>query len=585
MKNLFLFINKIKFILGTDVKYFFLMIFGFLISSLFELLGIGIIYPYIRLISNFENVKNNEFIVFATDLFELTDKSDIILCVSILLVLVFLLRNFVYFVIQYLIQYNTNSVLESIRNKMFKTYVNSSYDYFLDANSSDLINKLTNDTRNFALNVYISILKLLSDTVLLVIVFSVIVYVNYYVIPIFVLFALFVFFFYKFSKNKTFEYGKIGTDSLENIIEFVNQAFLNIKITKIHVLEEFFFKKVKINSYNFKHGASKFWAFLLAPKLIIETMLIIGIVSFVMYYINTGGDPTKIISILSMIGIAALRLLPSVNNITSSLSAINHGKYVVDKLYTDLAELSEITLEEYTDSEITFKNNISIKDLSFSYKNCEELAVKNVNININHGDIIGVIGKSGSGKSTLIDLILGLLTPGNGNITVDDNEINTNNRNWKHIIGYVPQQIYLIDDSIMKNIAFGIKDEDIDESKIFEILKMVNLDKFIESLPDGIYTKTGENAVRLSGGQRQRIGIARALYKNPEVIIFDEATSALDSETEKVVTDAINNLGNSKTMIIVAHRLNTLSKCNIIYELENGSVKWSGPYNEIVDKQ
>lgn len=583
------FISKIKFILGKNTLKFYLMILLFLFSSVVELIGIGIIYPYIKIVSDYTSFQNNEYIMNFVDIFGLATKEEILVGVSIALVLVFVLRNIVYFSVQYMIQYNTNTVLETLRNKMFDSYIYAPYQFFIKSNSADLINKITSDTGNFTNNVYINILRFLSDTILLSVVFITLIAISFWVLPVLLFFIIFVWVFYKFSKNKTFEYGKIGTKSNEYIIRNITQSISGIKITKIHLLEKYFSNSVHTNTNNIKIATSKFWAFLIVPKLIIESMLILSIASFVIYFVFNGHDTTSLVSMLSVIGIAALRLLPSINNITNSISAIRHGMPVVNKLYDDLVELDEVSkLSQYKNEiskKLEFKKSIELKDISFRYEKSDALVLNKINIQIQKGHSIGVMGKSGAGKSTFVDVILGLLEPLNGQIVLDGIVVDTQSGNWKNLLGYVPQQIYLTDDTILANIAFGIELKKIDKTKVDEILKMVNLYEFINTLPQGVETIVGENGIRLSGGQRQRIGIARALYKDPQILIFDEATSALDSETERVVTEAIESLSDSKTMIIVAHRIETLKKCDKIYELANGNVVWIGNYEELLLKK
>ena len=584
------FISKIKFILGKNTLKFYLMILLFLFSSVVELIGIGIIYPYIKIVSDYTSFESNEYIMIFVDIFGLATKEEILVGVSIALVSVFVLRNIVYFSVQYMIQYNTNTVLETLRNKMFDSYIYAPYQFFIKSNNADLINKITSDTGNFTNNVYINILRFLSDAILLSVVFITLISLSFWVLPVLVFFVSFVFVFYKFSKNKTFEYGKIGTKSNENIIRNITQSISGIKITKIHLLEKYFSNSVHTNTNNIKIATSKFWAFLIVPKLIIESILILSIASFVVYFVFNGYDTTSLVSMLSVIGIAALRLLPSINNITNSISAIRHGMPVVNKLYDDLVELDEVSKLSQFNNEISkkleLKESIELKDISFYYEKSDDLVLDKINIAIQKGHSIGIIGKSGAGKSTFVDLILGLLEPLNGQVVLDDAvTVDTKSGSWKNLLGYVPQQIYLTDDTILANIAFGIELEKIDGEKVDEILKMVNLYDFINTLPQGVETIVGENGIRLSGGQRQRIGIARALYKDPQILIFDEATSALDSETERVVTEAIESLSDSKTMIIVAHRIETLKKCNKIYELANGSVVWTGSYEELLLKK
>jgi ABC-type bacteriocin/lantibiotic exporter with double-glycine peptidase domain len=299
--------------------------------------------------------------------------------------------------------------------------------------------------------------------------------------------------------------------------------------------------------------------------------------------------PTEdLIPILSMFLAASFRLIPSINKIMASIQSIKFTKPVVDGIIEEFkiidSKKSIVKNETLKISTLNFENNIEIKNLSFQYESTSKFILKNINLNIKKGSAIGFIGSSGSGKSTLIDIILGILTPSEGNIFIDKIDVNENLRLWQNLLGYVPQSIFLSDESIRNNIAFGIEEKLINEEQIQEAIQMADLQDFINSLPKGIETVVGERGVRLSGGQRQRIGIARALYYNPQIIIFDEATSALDASTEDNVMDSINKLKNIKTMIIVAHRLSTLSKCDIIYELSDGTVIKSLTSGELFKK-
>lgn len=308
-----------------------------------------------------------------------------------------------------------------------------------------------------------------------------------------------------------------------------------------------------------------------------ETVCITGLLLVIVFKLLNGTQPTYFVTTVSIFAVAAFRMLPSFSKITNNLNNVMFNKVSVNALYNDLQDMNELESTRLLDSQkekiIAFQQNITVKKADFRYPNTDKYVLKDVTFTIPKNNSIAFIGPSGEGKTTLADMILGLLAADNGRVLVDGEDIQDNISGWHKMLGYIPQTIYLMDDTIKNNIAYGIPQSEIDEKRLWKALEEAQIKEFIESLPKGIETEVGERGVRLSGGQRQRIGIARALYNNPEVLILDEATSALDNDTEAAVMDAINHLVGSKTLIIIAHRLSTIENCDIIYEVRNGKVK------------
>ena len=310
------------------------------------------------------------------------------------------------------------------------------------------------------------------------------------------------------------------------------------------------------------------------PKYIIEATSVTGLILVIIAEVLHEVDLVNLIPQISVFAVAAFRLLPSISKISAHITTILYYKPSVDLVCQDLNEISgfEYRSEAGAGKEIYFNNCIQIKSLEFYYPNTEKKIVNGVNFCINKGEAVAFVGKSGAGKSTIVDLILGVLEPTQGEILVDNENICDNKLSWYDKIGYVSQNIFLMDSSILNNIAFGVSNENIDMEKVLSAVKLSQLDTFVDSLENGIYTVIGEDGARISGGQKQRIGIARALYNNPDILVFDEATSALDQETEKAVLESIEGLYKKKTMIIIAHRLNTVKKCDKIYEIIDGNI-------------
>ena len=360
-----------------------------------------------------------------------------------------------------------------------------------------------------------------------------------------------------------------------NIIQCMQQAFGGIKEIKIanreSYFEEEFRKQNGLYTYVIKQNA-----FLSSiPKPVMEALCIAGLMITIAVRINmTESDPTHFVGVLAVFAAAAFYLLPSANKMSEYLASIIHNGVVIHKIgeeYTKIRDL-EIDLSEERDyPAMALERAIRVNDMTFTYPEMEEPVLSHVNVTIPKNSSVAFIGPSGAGKTTMVDLILGVLKPQEGQITLDGVDISTSYRGWHDKIGYIPQTIYMLDDTIRNNIAFG-KKEGINDEDVWAALRQAQLDEFVESLEEGLDTVIGEAGVRLSGGQRQRIGIARALYRKPEVLVLDEATSALDTETEAAVMQAIDSLQGKMTMLIIAHRLSTIKNCNIVYKVENGSV-------------
>ena len=373
---------------------------------------------------------------------------------------------------------------------------------------------------------------------------------------------------------------KKGTENRRLCIllnKWLLQSFSGIKDIKVMNREEFFLKNYDETYHKFSiiQRQQSMLTFLSRP--IMETVCICGLLITVIIKLTIqAADVKSFIPTLSVFAVAAFRMLPSFNRISGYISMIMFVKPSVEVLYNDLQDIEKLkksdTVNEINSLKLSLKDSIQIENVSFHYPESEKWILENVSVNIKANTSVAIIGASGSGKTTFVDIILGILEPQKGKISVDGKDINKNIDSWHKSIGYIPQSIYLIDDTIEANIAFGIAKKDIDDDLIQQVIKEAQLDTFIKELSEGIYTVVGDRGVRLSGGQRQRIGIARALYLQPEILILDEATSALDNDTEKEVMEAIDNLHGVRTMIIIAHRLSTIKNCDVIYEVSNGNI-------------
>lgn len=316
------------------------------------------------------------------------------------------------------------------------------------------------------------------------------------------------------------------------------------------------------------------------PRLWLELLAVAGLVALVLVLLVQGKPPTTLLPILGVFAAAAFRIMPSANRILGALQNLRYSLPAIDKLYQEILLLNNTASNESNDT-MLFQNMLTLEQVTYRYENAEHRALNGVSLNIKWGTAVGFIGTSGAGKSTLVDVILGLLTPASGRVLVDNVDIQSNLRGWQNQIGYVPQSIFLTDDSLRRNIAFGLSDDLIDDEAVLRAIKAAQLEAFVGGLSEGVNTLVGERGVRLSGGQRQRIGIARALYHDPGVLVLDEATSSLDMATEKSVMEAINALHGEKTLIIIAHRLSTVANCDWIYKMEQGCVIDAGSFEKL----
>jgi ABC-type multidrug transport system fused ATPase/permease subunit len=385
--------------------------------------------------------------------------------------------------------------------------------------------------------------------------------------------------FYILIKNKVLGWGRSRLYHDGQITQHLVQGLNSVKDVKLMGREMYFLNKFDEHNSDKAKILSKQSTLLQVPRLYLEILAVIGLAGLVIMMLLQNRAMGTLIPTIGVFVAAAFRMIPSVNRIMNSIQSMRYSGPVVERLYQEFKLIKGLAKEEIDRPSVTrflFKHHLDIRDLDFQYPETHRKAIDQVSLSFNTGETIGFIGASGSGKSTLIDIILGLLTPSSGNILVDGKDITSNMRGWQSQIGYVPQTIFLTDDTIIRNIAFGIKDEEIDKKSVLRALKAAQLDEYIDHLPAGLETNVGERGVKLSGGQRQRIGIARALYHDPQVLVLDEATSALDAVTELEVMKAVNALHGTKTILIVAHRLSTIQGCDKLFKLQNGKISWCG---------
>ena len=478
-----------------------------------------------------------------------------------------------------LLTYMQNTFITKNRNRMISRvmaeFLNRPYEKYLGADIPTVF-RITDSDIPQTFSLILAMLQLASEAVVTCLIFLVLLLndpgMTLFIIAVFGLLTLFI---VKVFKPRLNRIGAKNQAIQSRIAKWRIQATYGLKDVKVLNREEFYVRNYYETGKVGAEVARNYAVLNNMPRLLIETVFIVSVLGFLVVYINGGGDITAMVTTISAFAIAAVRVLPSVNRINTYITEIAYTQPSLDFVYDNLQEgmKTDAMLAErraYSQVEkLKLDHQIELDHISFHYPDSDKNIFEDAHMIVPKGKSVGIIGTSGAGKSTIVDILLGLLHAQTGMITCDGVDIFKNYESWLAQIGYIPQSIYLIDESIRDNIAFGIDADKIDEKRIWEVLEEAQLKEFVEELPEGLDTTIGDRGVRLSGGQRQRIGIARALYNDPEILVFDEATSALDNDTEAAVMEAVNSFHGRKTMIIIAHRLNTIEKCDMVYKVEN----------------
>ena len=552
------------------------------IGGLLETLGVGAMIPVVTALLTPETlqeyVDKYPILQQICDMLGIQSVGQMTTALLLALMAIYIIKN-LYLV--YLV-YRQNTFITQSRNQMISRvmgeFLNRPYEQYLGADIPTVF-RITDSDIPQTFSLMLAMLQLASEVVVSGLIFIVLLCTDIFMtLFIMVLFGVMTLVIVKVFKPKLNKIGAKNQAIQSRIAKWRIQAIYGLKDVKVLNREEFFVR----NYYETgKVGANVGRTYAVMnniPRLLIETVFIVGVLTFIIIYMKGGGNVASMVSTLAAFGVAAMRVLPSVNRINTYITEISYNQPSLDFVYQNLQEgmKTDAMLAQrkaYSQKEkLELKDKIELNHISFHYPDSDKNIFTDAHMEVPKGKSVGIMGTSGAGKSTIVDILLGLLHAQEGEITCDGVDIFKNYESWLAQIGYIPQSIYLIDESIRDNIAFGIDADKIDEKRIWEVLEEAQLKEFVEELPNGLDTTIGDRGVRLSGGQRQRIGIARALYHDPEILVFDEATSALDNDTEAAVMDAVNSFHGKKTMIIIAHRLNTIEKCDIIYKVEEGKL-------------
>ncbi len=554
-----------------------LLAIGLFLGAGLELVGVSLITQLVSVIAEPSVIHENALLSLIYNVFGLESDREFFLVMTLGLILVYVLKNvFLMWLnyVQYTFIYRNQLV---ISGRLIDCYLKKPYTYHLDKNSAEMVRNVMLDSERL-FQMLLTVFSLLSE-LLICVLLSLYLLVMDWFITVFIVLTLAVFtgLYMLLFKNRAREYGKINQIYDGKMHQSINQALGAVKDIKILHREKYF-----VNAFT-EYGKKKMTAVRNnnvlgnVPKYVIETVCVGAILTVLLIKLYAGNDINSILPQLAAFVVAAFKLLPSASKINNYVNLIIFLKPSVDLIYRDIKDTEDMKDYEIADKSLKEGpdkvTSIKIKDLSYRYPHTERFVLQNVSFEIPLGYAVGIIGPSGAGKSTLADVILGILKPESGCVMYGDMNVHENPLKWSKKLAYIPQAIFLSDESVRSNVAFGIDNDRIDDEKVWAALKEAQLYDFIKSQPDGLDTMVGERGVRLSGGQRQRIGIARALYDDPEILVLDEATSALDNETEGAVMEAIDSLMGRKTLIIIAHRLTTIENCQIIFRVENGVVE------------
>ncbi len=561
-----------------------LVLLGFMIfiGGFLETLGVSTMIPVVTVLLTPEKVQEYidkyDFLNKICTTLHITSVSQVAVSLLLLLMAVYVIKN-VYLLF---LVYRQNTFITQNRNNMISRvmaeFLNRPYEEYLGADIPTVFRITDSDIpQTFAL--MLALLSLASEVVVSCLIFLVLLIQNVQMtLFVMLVFGVLTLVIVKVLKPRLNQIGAKNQAIQSRIAKWRIQATYGLKDVKVLNREDFFVRNYYETGKTGANVARNYAVLNNTPRLLIETIFIVSMLGYIAIYINGGGDVSEMMTTIATFGVAAIRVLPSVNRINTYITEIAYATPSLNFVYENLQQgmkTDAMLAERKANSQkekLKLDDKIELNHISFHYPDSDKNIFTDAHMVVPKGKSVGIMGSSGAGKSTIVDILLGLLHAQEGQITCDGVDIFKNYESWLAQIGYIPQSIYLIDESIRNNIAFGIDADKIDEKRIWEVLEEAQLKEFIEELPEGLDTTIGDRGIRLSGGQRQRIGIARALYHDPEILVFDEATSALDNETEAAVMEAVNSFHGKKTMVIIAHRLNTIEKCDIIYKVENEKI-------------
>ncbi len=568
-------IKKLRILLDAKQKRTMVgLIFLMIVGAFLQTAGVGLLVQVVNVVIDPEAVAHNKLAAILYSVLHSSSYKNFAITVMVLLIVTFIVKNIFLFVQQkltfafvYTNQFRTSE-------RMMRNYLRRGYEFYLNADTAVVQRSITADVNNmYAL--ILALLQMLSDGVVSLSIIAYCFWTNgtMTILMAVVLVGLMIII-KKVLKPIMYKAGKDNQDYYSGLFKWISQTVQGIKEVKIACKEQYFVDEYRKCGKGYVDAVQKYSLYNNIPKLLIETACVGTMVGYMIFLVVTGVSTENMLDVFGTLAAASFVLLPCVNRINNQINSIAYFEPffmgVTDNLQDEISG-SKVDMSFAVDAEkMPVEKLIELKKITYAYPGTEKLIFDKADLSIPVGRSVGIVGTSGAGKSTVVDILLGLLKISSGTIMADGKDVMENYRGWLRNVGYIPQMIFMLDDTIRRNIAFGVPDDEIDEKRIWEVLKEAQLDEFVRKLPEGLETGIGERGIRLSGGQRQRIGIARALYNDPEVLILDEATSALDNDTEAAIMESINRLHGKKTLLIIAHRLQTIEKCDLVYRVEDG---------------
>ncbi|MDP2641551.1 MAG: ABC transporter ATP-binding protein [Candidatus Yanofskybacteria bacterium] len=573
---------------GEKIQFLFVLAIA-LIAALFQTLGVLSVLPFLQLVMNPEMVEENGWLNLVFQELGFQSVFSFTIFMGFVMLGILLAGNAVSAFSSWLKIHFVWQKNHSISHNLLKKYLSLPYAYFLNRHSADLGKNVLSEVERLTSQLLMPLSKLLTSLIVVIMILAVLILVSPAVaVSAVILFGSSYLIIFAFLRARLKTRGERRLEENTGRFTVASEALAGIKDIKILGREGYFLERFSQHSKKFSNLQA--WVAVVGqfPRYLMEAVSFGGILVLVLFFLAFEQDSSHIIPLLSFFVFAGYRLMPALQEIFYGASTMQFNEAVLDKIAKDMdGEVREtITLHERPlPPPLAFRDRLVLEDVSFHYPFGRTSVLSRVNLEIPKGSFVGLVGPTGGGKTTLGDILIGLLSPNAGRMMVDGVPIGTGNvRNWQRTLGYVPQQVFLIDDTIVHNVAFGLSDREIDRDRLEEVCKIANLHEFILSdLPQGYDTPIGERGVRLSGGQKQRIGIARALYHDPEFLVLDEATSSLDGITEKAVLQAIENVAKKKTMVAIAHRFATVKNCDILYLIDRGFIVTKGTYEELLE--
>ena len=588
-------LKRIHFVAGpVQVRRYLLLLVLMLLVAILEAFGVGAVLPFIAALSAPEKLLGNGYVRRIAEPLGLAgDPGTLVPLLGAVVIVIFISRGILTVISTWVQARVLHGHRAWLSRMLFARYLTMPYQLYLSKNTAHVLHIISGVTAAFATSFMPALLLLISEALVCAAIIALLFIISPEITAAAVLFLVLVGgSYFAFAKARLSYIGRSQNEATKALNKNVIEGLGSIKETHVFGAEQYFLSRFDRLAKTYMHQSVGLNVMNNSPRPIAEMLFVTIILGIVVLFAVNGHNFETQLPLLILFGVAFLRLLPSFNRIVSSYGVFRVQHVTLDVLYAEMTEMQHAALRPGGDTTkpaesrqpLTFNHALEVVDLSYFYPGEVKAALDGVSIRVQKGEVVGLVGRSGSGKTTLVDVILGLLQPQAGDIRVDGASILQRHHAWQGAIGYIPQSIYLTDDTIRRNIAFGVEDDDIDPRRLSEALEAAQLSAFVKSLPAGLDTVVGDRGVRLSGGQRQRIGIARALYHDPEILILDEATSALDIETESAVADALAAVLSNKTLIVIAHRLSTVRNCDRLYVIERGRVTDSGTYDELRER-